>query len=119
MIKILTKDVCIDFKKKFKIAPEQYDILITILKEEYGILSTDAKKILEGADIDKIIQKYDFNYNDLATFGFNNGQINQIMLAKNDGINLSVYNKNISTEELRMIRENYKKNTEVNKENIR
>ena len=119
MVKILTKDICNDFRTKFVLAPEQYDILIDILKEEYCVLFKDAKEILEGINIDKIVKKYDFSYDDLFKFGFDNGQINQIMLGKNDGINLSGYDKNISAEELRRIREDYKKTSNPNKNNER
>lgn len=112
MIKILTKDVCIDFKRRFTIAPEQYDILTAILKEEYGVLSRDAKEILQGNNIDKIVKKYDFSYDTLLSFGFDNGQINQIMLAKKDGINLSGCKIDTPIEELRKIRESYKKSIE-------
>lgn len=107
MYKILTKEICLKMRKNYLVSPEAYNDILYSLLNEYNILYDDAIRILTG-NIDEILVLYDFDYDSLLKVGFNSEQINQILKAKENGLNLSFVPVNTPVEELRKIRYNKK-----------
>lgn len=105
MYRILTKEDCLYYKKQMDSFPQFYQTYLNELKEKYNVLEVDAIYILSGNNIDDIVKSYDFTYNDLVKAGFNQEQINQILKAHDEGLNLSLLHTDTSIEQMRKIRQ--------------
>ena len=89
--------------RKFLCYPSEYEVLLNILQRDYGVLYEDAIKILNTKNVDDIVASYNFSYDDLIHNGFYSKQINQILKAKELGLNLAFMPIDTTAEEFRNI----------------